>query len=175
MKKEDKNLVVEALAQRLKENDNFTIADTSGLNAEDTSVLLLLSRILDDGLSTRVHRTICEERGLAYEAFAGTDLFEDCGVFDFGAAVDHRKVSTLLESMFELMDELRQTMPTEDEVDKAKRRFLWDLRTVRDDTEDTTHFIGTSALFDLPEDLQTSARQTASGTQKKARCSNHQY
>jgi large subunit ribosomal protein L10 len=39
MKKEDKNLVVEALAQRLKENDNFTIADTSGLNAEDTSAL----------------------------------------------------------------------------------------------------------------------------------------
>lgn len=39
MKKEDKNLVVEALAQRLKENDNFTIADTSELNAEDTSAL----------------------------------------------------------------------------------------------------------------------------------------
>jgi len=39
MKKEEKNLVVEALADRLKDNNNFYIADISELNAEDTSTL----------------------------------------------------------------------------------------------------------------------------------------
>lgn len=39
MKKEDKNQVVEALADQLKSNNNFYIADISDLNAEDTSAL----------------------------------------------------------------------------------------------------------------------------------------
>lgn len=39
MKKEEKNLVVEALAEKLKNNNNFYIADISELNAEDTSAL----------------------------------------------------------------------------------------------------------------------------------------
>ena len=39
MKKEEKNQVVEALADQLKTNNNFYIADISDLNAEDTSAL----------------------------------------------------------------------------------------------------------------------------------------
>jgi large subunit ribosomal protein L10 len=39
MKKEGKFQIVEALAEKLKENNNFYIADSSGLNAEDTSEL----------------------------------------------------------------------------------------------------------------------------------------
>ena len=39
MKKEEKSLVVEALADKLNVNNNFYIADISELNAEDTSAL----------------------------------------------------------------------------------------------------------------------------------------
>lgn len=39
MKKEEKNLVVKILADDLTNNSNFYIADTSELNAEDTSAL----------------------------------------------------------------------------------------------------------------------------------------
>ena len=39
MKKEEKNQVVEALAEQLNNNNNFYIADISELNAEDTSAL----------------------------------------------------------------------------------------------------------------------------------------
>ncbi len=39
MKKEEKNLAVDTLADRLNNNSNFYIADISELNAEDTSVL----------------------------------------------------------------------------------------------------------------------------------------
>jgi len=39
MKKEEKNQVVEALAEKLNNNNNFYIADISELNAEDTSAL----------------------------------------------------------------------------------------------------------------------------------------
>lgn len=134
---------------------------TPGVDSPLAPVFLLLDRVLDDGLSTRVHRVICEERGLAYDAFAGNDTFEDCGVFDFGASVEHQKAPLLVETTLELIRELQETPPTEEEVEKAKRRYLWDLRTVRDDPEDTVHFVGTSALFGLPEEVATIAQQVA--------------
>jgi len=43
MKKEEKNLVVEALADKLNNNNNFYIADISDLNAEDTFALRKLA------------------------------------------------------------------------------------------------------------------------------------
>lgn len=132
---------------------------TPGVTSAEAPALLLLARILDDGLSTRVHQTICEERGLAYEAFAGNDSLEDCGVFEFGASVEHRKAPRLVETVFELIDALRDAPPTEAELEKAKRRFVWDLRMVRDDPEDAVDFVGTSALFGLPEEVEVVARR----------------
>ena len=134
---------------------------TPGVGSASAPIFLLLDRILDDGLSTRVHRVICEERGLAYDAFAGNDTFEDCGVFDFGASVEHQKAPLLVGTTLELIRELQENGPTEEEVEKAKQRYLWDLRTVRDDPEHTAHFIGTSALFGLPEQVSTIAQQVA--------------
>ena len=142
---------------------------TPGVSSPESPTLLLLSRILDDGLSTRVHRTICEERGLAYEAFAGTDSMEDCGIFDFGASVEHKKAPLLVESVLELAENLARVTPSDEEVAKAKRRHLWDLRTVRDDPEETAHFVGTSALFGLPEAVEALAGEVAAVTPERIR------
>lgn len=132
---------------------------TPGVKSPELPALRLLARVLDDGLSTRVHQTICEARGLAYEAFADNDSLEDCGVFDFGASVEHGKVPRLIETILELVDGLRASPPTDEEIDKAKRRSLFGLRTVRDRPDDAAHFLGTSALFELPEQLETIAEQ----------------
>lgn len=137
---------------------------TPGVKSPLAPVFLLLDRVLDDGLSTRVHRIICEERGLAYDAFAGNDTFEDCGVFDFGASVEHKKAPLLVGTMLALIRELQESGPTEEEVEKAKRRYLWDLQTVRDDPEDAVDFVGTSVLFGLPEQISTIAQQVAAVT-----------
>jgi predicted Zn-dependent peptidase len=142
---------------------------TPGVSSPESPTLLLLSRILDDGLSTRVHRTICEERGLAYEAFAGSDSLEDCGVFDFGASVEHKKAPQLVESVLELAENLANEAPSDEEVAKAKQRHLWDLRTVRDDPEETAHFVGTSALFGLPEAVEALAAEVAAVTPERIR------
>jgi predicted Zn-dependent peptidase len=146
---------------------------TPGLKSPEAPILIMLARVLDDGLSTRVHQRVCEERGLAYEAFAGNDSFEECGVFDFGASVEHRKTPRLVEAFIELIEELRSEPPTEGEVVKAKRRHLWALRTVRDDPEDTVDFVGSSALFGLPERVEVVAEQvsrvTAEDIQRAAR------
>jgi predicted Zn-dependent peptidase len=134
---------------------------TPGAASPEAPTLILLSRVLDDGLSTRVHQTICEERGLAYEAFAGNDTYEDCGVFDFGASVEHKKAPFLVETVFELIDEIRRQAPSDEEIEKAKRRYLWNLGMVRDDPEGSAGFVGSSALFGLPERIEVIAEQVA--------------
>jgi predicted Zn-dependent peptidase len=134
---------------------------TPGVASPEAPAFLLLARVLDDGLSTRLHQRICEERGLAYEAFAGNDAFEECGVFDFGASVEHKKAPVLVEAAYELIGELQRQPPREDEVEKAKRRYLWGLRMVRDDPDATAHFVGGSALFGLPEEVETVAGRIA--------------
>ena len=148
---------------------------TPGISSPEAPALLLLDRLLDDGLSTRIHQTICEERGLAYEAFAGNDVLEDCGVFDFGASVEHKKAPYLLQTVLELISELQQRPPTEDEVDKAKRRYLWNLRTLQDDTEGAAHFVGTSALFGLPGRIGTVADRVERVTAKDIQQSAQRY
>jgi predicted Zn-dependent peptidase len=132
---------------------------TPGLGSPEAPALIMLARVMDDGLSTRVNQRVREERGLAYEAFAGSDSFEECGVFDFGASVEHGKAPKLVETFLELVDELRAEPPAEHEVDKAKRRYLWALRTVRDDPEAAADFVGGSALFGLPERVGDMAAQ----------------
>jgi predicted Zn-dependent peptidase len=134
---------------------------TPGVASPEAPTFLMLARVLDDGLSTRLHQRICEERGLAYDAFAGNETFEECGVFDFGASVEHKKAPVLVEAAFELIGELQRCAPSDDEVEKAKKRYLWGLRMVRDDPEATVRFVGGSALFGLPEALETVAEQVA--------------
>src|SRR6185503_8418509 len=118
--------------------------------------LQLLARILDDGMSTRVHRRICDEKGLAYEAFAGLDPYEDCGVLDLGAAVEHAKTADVVRELLNIVKELRESPPTARELDKAKRRFIWELRALRDDAAAVATHPGTSEIFHLPDDLDAS-------------------
>lgn len=120
--------------------------------------LTLLGRILDDGMSTRVYRAIVDQRGLAYDAFAGEDNYEDCGAFDFGATIAH-------ESVVEVASELRKIAETvagdvtERELDKARRRFLWDLRLMLDDDAELAEFYGVNTLFGLKDTLESSRRE----------------
>ena len=77
--------------------------------------------------------------------------------------------------MLELISELQQRPPTEDEVDKAKRRYLWNLRTLQDDTEGAAHFVGTSALFGLPGRIGTVADRVERVTAKDIQQSAQRY
>jgi predicted Zn-dependent peptidase len=136
------------------------------------SGLELLMRILDDGMSTRLHRRIADDKGLAYEVFAGLDMYEDCGVFDIGASVEHEKTPELIDELLSLVSELRDGVITRDELNKAKRRYLWELRATLDNPEAMAHFYGPNALMDIYETLNVRAPQnrTRAHRRRPRRC-----
>ncbi|MDB4986457.1 MAG: hypothetical protein JWN04_1635 [Myxococcaceae bacterium] len=115
--------------------------------------LKLLLRVLDDGMSTRLHRRMTDETGLAYEAFAALDSYEEIGVVELGASVEHDKVAEALRVMLELMSDLRDGEITHAELEKARTRYAWNLRRILDSAEDMAMYAGTQALFGRNPDL----------------------
>lgn len=142
-----------------------------GIGERDPRRLALefLARVLDDGMSTRLHRRICDERGLAYDVFASLDLYEDCGIFDLGAAVEHGKTPALIEQMFVLTAELRDSLITPEELEKAKKRYLWELRATLDDACGLADFYGVRGLLGAPGTLSDVAAAVSSVTAEEVR------
>jgi predicted Zn-dependent peptidase len=129
---------------------------TVGLRSPRSRHLELLLRVLDDGMSTRLHRRICDERGLAYEVNGAIELFDDAGIFDVAASVAHDSVDSLLGEVLSILGELCQDGPTRDEVEKVHRRYAFDLDTLEDDAHGLCDYYGTSELF---EDRQSPAER----------------
>lgn len=108
--------------------------------------LELLVRVIDDGMSTRLHRRICEELGLAYEVFATLEPFEESGVLDVGGTVEHRKVPLFIRTALKLLDELTHKPVSKAELEKAKRRYKWQLEAILDDAQTMCSHYGQRAL-----------------------------
>jgi predicted Zn-dependent peptidase len=124
-----------------------------GADDPDFMALKLLTRVLDDGMSTRLHRRMTDDSGLAYDVFASLDPYEEIGVLELGASVEHEKAPEVLRVALALLTELRDGEITKAELDKAKDRYLWSLRRIVDSPEDLAMYAGTQAVFGRDVDL----------------------
>jgi predicted Zn-dependent peptidase len=104
-------------------------------------------RVIDDGMSTRLHRRICEELGLAYEVFATLEPYEEAGVLDVGAAVEHSKAPVFVRAALGLLEELRDRAVGKQELEKVKRRYQWQLEAILDDAQALGAHYGQRALL----------------------------
>ncbi|MFO0562631.1 MAG: pitrilysin family protein [Polyangiales bacterium] len=120
---------------------------TPGESTEMARAIEILARVLHDGMSTRLHRRICDELGLAYDVSAGLELFRDVGVFDVGASVAHESVPRLVREVLTMLGDLALEGPTEAEVEKAVRRYAFELDALADDPHALAKEYGSSALW----------------------------
>jgi predicted Zn-dependent peptidase len=115
--------------------------------SEHRPAMDMLMRILDDGMSTRLYHRICDSKGLCYDVGASFDGYEDDGVLDFMAGVQHARTSVVTREILELITDLAKNGPTEAEVDKAHRRNAWEMQTIFDSPEDLAGFYAGGFLF----------------------------
>jgi predicted Zn-dependent peptidase len=119
----------------------------------DFTALKLLVRILDDGMSTRLHRRLTDDSGLAYEVFSALDPYEETGLVEIGASVEHDKVAALTAEALAMMAELRDGGANSIELAKARTRYAWTLRRIIDSPEDMAMYVGTQSVFGRSTDL----------------------
>lgn len=124
----------------------------------------LLLRILDDGLSTRLHRRVVDELGLAYSISASPEVLEDAVLVDFVGSCAHDSTRPLLEAILGLGAELRASPPDHEELDMAQRRLVWDVQASLDSPRGMTEYYGTAALLQNGRSLATRVRQVLDST-----------
>src|SRR5256885_16156006 len=90
----------------------------------DVPALDLLSTILGEGRSSRLYRRVREDAGLAFSISAFSYTPGDPGLFGIDATVDPKKREPAEQLALRIVDEVKQTGVTADELKKAKKMTL---------------------------------------------------
>ena len=126
-----------------------------GEDAPDNIPITVLLGILDDGMSTRLHRRIFDDLGLAYNVGAGIESYHDVSAFYFDVTVSHKNTPIVVSELLKLTDELRREMVSQEELDKATQRAVWGIDDYLDDPHGMAAWYGEQALFRLPPTLDS--------------------
>jgi len=126
---------------------------------EDAPALQLLRRVLDDGLSSRLPYNVVERRGLAYSIHTNAEMFHDAGVFDIEAASAPAQAPAVVEEVLRTLGELCDGGPSDEELERAKRRHRMFLDFSQDSPGDLVGWFGGTELFHPPESFDQRARK----------------
>ena len=119
----------------------------------DFPALMVMRRILDDGLSSRLQVNIVDRRGLAYSVQASFDTFVDTGLFEIDLACAHPKLPAAAEALLETLGELAGTTVPDDELLRAKTRFRIGFDFMRDSASELAGWYGGFELFQSSPDF----------------------
>jgi predicted Zn-dependent peptidase len=115
---------------------------------------MLLRRVLDDGLSSRLPLQIVERRGLAYSIHCGIDTFSDVAIFEVEAATAPGKVAPTLDEIGRTLGQLCSEGPSDEELRRAKLRHRMGLTFLLDSPADLAAWFGGTSLFREPPTLE---------------------
>ncbi len=111
-----------------------------------------LLRCLDDGMSTRLHYQLCDQKGLAYSINAGIEPLADAALLEVTGATANAKVPPLVAEVLALLGALRDGV-NEADLTKARTRYRHELLASLDDPSAMAGWFGGAALYYKPPTL----------------------
>jgi predicted Zn-dependent peptidase len=132
--------------------------------SENWRTAVMLRRILDDGISSRLHRAIVDRGGLAYGCEAILDGFHDTGTFEFECSLAPEKMPLLLEVLVGILRDLKENGPEPRELAKVKERFASDLEFALDAVGEMAGWYGGVRLYREPESFEQALAKVRSVT-----------
>lgn len=112
-----------------------------------------LLRILDDGMSTRLHYRLADQKGLAYSIHAAIEPLFDIALFEIVGATAHNKVATLMQEITQILRGLCDGDISARELEKARVRYRYETIAAIDDASAMAAWFGGSALYHAPQSL----------------------
>jgi zinc protease len=120
----------------------------------DSYPLHIASKILSDGQSSRIHRKLVYEKGLALAAFGGGNIIEDPNLFFAVAIVQPGKTTEETTSaLIAELDRLRNEPVTPAELQQAKNQFARDYILGRESVQSKADQLGHAAV--IHDDIKT--------------------
>ena len=120
---------------------------------------VVLRRILDDGLSSRLPFEVVERRGLAYSIHAGVDTFADAGMFVVDGACAPRKLPRVVEEVLRVLADLASRPVGEEELLRVQRRHRTTLGFSLDSAAELAGWYGSGELLEAPETFEERCRR----------------
>ncbi|HKI49891.1 MAG TPA: pitrilysin family protein [Desulfobacteria bacterium] len=116
-------------------------------NHPDYYAASLISRLFDDGVSSRLQKVLREEQGLAYSVECRATSLADIGTIDFDVTVRPEKVSATVQVIFGEIKKFLDSGATLEELDHVKKRYMYDLALELDDPGKQAARYGFSELY----------------------------
>ncbi len=139
----------------------------------DHPAALVIRRLLDDGLSSRLPFEVVERQGLAYAIHAGMETFEDAGLFCFEGACTRARLERLVGVLLSVVAELWKGEIPADELARVKERHRMSLTFALDNPSELVGWFGTGELAGSEETLEQRClrveRVTVADVQRVAR------
>lgn len=104
----------------------------------------VLVRLLDDGMSTRLYHRICDELGLCYDVSAGYEAYADSGLLELSAETSHAQAKQVLGELLEIIRQLAEDGPSEEELAIIRRRYRWQAESMLDSADALAEFVAES-------------------------------
>jgi predicted Zn-dependent peptidase len=119
----------------------------------DYMAFVALLRALDDGMSTRLHYQLADQKGLAYSISAGIEPLHDAAVLDVVGATGNAKVPELVRELLRILGSLRDEPITSTELAKIHARYRYEMLASLDDSAAMAAWFGGTALYYPPPTL----------------------
>jgi predicted Zn-dependent peptidase len=116
-------------------------------NHPDYYVACLISRLFDDGVSSRLQKVLREEQGLAYSVECRATSLADTGTLDFDVTVRPEKVAAIVQVIFGEIKKFLDSGATQEELDHVKKRYTYDLALELDEPGKQASRYGFSELY----------------------------
>ena len=95
----------------------------------DRYALTVIDQVLGGGMSSRLFQEIREQRGLAYSVHSAAHAYADVPLLQLSAGLESSKCIEAYRRMKEIVTELREEGPSEEEVERA-RAYAAGARTI---------------------------------------------
>jgi predicted Zn-dependent peptidase len=89
-------------------------------DVRERAALSIYATLLGGSMGSRLFEEIREKRGLAYSVYAADHAFADVPILQLGSGLESAKTIEAYTRMREIVDELREQGPTEEEVERAR-------------------------------------------------------
>jgi predicted Zn-dependent peptidase len=129
-------------------------------NLRERAALSIYATLLGGSMGSRLFEEIREKRGLCYSVYAADHAFADVPVLQLGSGLESAKCVEAYTRMREIVDELRDDGPTEDEVARARAYAAGRLVLAFENTNAVARY-GASRAIVFGEDIDPDAAITA--------------
>lgn len=120
---------------------------TVGRRHKDQYALKLLANILGGAMSSRLFIEVRERRGLCYFVRAGSDAYDDVGVFNIRAGLDAERIDEALKAIVRELKKIRKDGVTAQELRYAKDQAEGAIKLSLENSSRRAEFYGRQELF----------------------------